>query len=377
MADNSNPGKQALMIGAVLGIAAAAYGGYFMSTAETQVPGTSVSDGKKDSGLTAEAVALRDSVKQDRTVKDCAPEGAVINGKPRLAPMLFTTELWQITVDSAKKTTIIDIYDPKAANIHQDVPNSWFLANGLSDVLGRSDALSLDSDSDGFTNADEFAAKTKPTDAASYPALVQQGAAPRMEVVKVETARAFIAVDNMFASEPNPASVGLRVFAKSSDTSPICKKTLKPGESFGLTKEGPQTRFTVVGFEKKDFPDFTGAMSPENVVRVRDNETAAADKEFVIRAGKSTSPKEKGTPNEKGRQINDTTATLRVTAGSALGKPEGTMKVQLYSSFDIPGGNSSGEKMSATLETVDASGSVNIRLNGAESPINVPVASKK
>ena len=53
------------------------------------------------------------------------------------------------------------------------------------------------------------------------------------------------------------------------------------------------------------------------------------------------------------------------------------MKVQLYSSFDIPGGNSSGEKMSATLETVDASGSVNIRLNGAESPINVPVASKK
>ena len=144
-----------------------------------------------------------------------------------------------------------------------------------------------------------------------------------------------------------------------------------------MTDKGPQTRFTVVGFEKKDFPDFTGAMSPENVVRIRDNETAAKDKEFVIRAGKSTSPKEKGTPNEKGRRISDTTATLRVTAGSALGKPEGTFKVALYDTFDVPGGISTGEKMSATLETIDASGSVNIRLDGAESPINVPKAAKK
>lgn len=377
MADNSNPGKQALIIGAVLGIAAAAYGAYFMSSAETIVPGTSVQSAKKGNDLAAEATALRDKVKQDRTVKDCAPDGAVVNGQPRLAPMLFSTELWQITVDSAKKTTVIDIYDPKAANIHGEVPNEWFLSNGLADVLGRSDALSLDTDSDGFTNADEYAAKTKPDNAASYPNLVQQNGTPRLEVVKVETARAFIAVDNMFASESSPSSVGLRVFAKASDTSPISKKSLKPGESFGLTKDGPQTRFTVVGFEKKDFPDFTGSMSPENVVRIRDNETAAAEKEFVVRAGKSTSPKEKGTPNEKGHHINDTTATLRVTAGSALGKPEGTVKVQLYGSFDVPGGVSSGEKMSATLETVDASGSVNIRLSGAESPVNVPAAAKK
>lgn len=377
MAEQSNPGKQALIIGAVLGVAAAAYGGWFMSSAETLVPATSVSGSSKGSDMAAEAVALRDSVKQDRTVKDCAPEGALINGKPRVAPLLFSTELWQISIDSAKKNTVIDIYDPKAANIHGDVPNEWFLSNGLGDVLGRSDALTLDNDADGFTNADEYAAKTKPTDAASYPNLVQQNGTPRLEVVKVETARAFIAVDNMFASDSKPTTVGVRVFARQSDTTPTCKKTLKPGESFGLTKDGPQTRFTVVGFEKKDFPDFTGAMSPENVVRIRDNETASEEKEFVVRAGKSTSPKEKGTPNEKGHQINDTTATLRVTAGSALGKPEGTFKVQLYSKFDVPGGISSGEKMSAKLETVDASGSVNIRLDGAESPVNVPAAAKK
>lgn len=377
MAEHSNPGRQALIIGAVLGIAAAAYGGYFMSTAETVIPATSVRGGGNAADMAAEALALRDSVKQDRTVKDCAPEGALVNGQPRMAPLFFSTELWQISIDSAKKNTVIDIYDPKADNIHGEVPNGWFLSNGLGDILGRSDALSLDSDSDGFTNADEYAAKTKPTDAGSYPNLVQQSGVPRLEVLKVETARAFIAVDNMFASESNPSTVGVRVFGKASDTSPLCKKTLKPGESFGLTKDGPQTRFTVVGFEKKEFPDFSGAMSPENVVRIRDNETASADREFVVRAGKSTSPKEKGTPNEKGRQINDTTATLRVTAGSALNKPEGTIRVQLYSTFDVPGGISSGEKMSAKLETVDASGSVNIRLEGAESPVNVPASAKK
>ena len=377
MADNSNPGKQALIIGAVLGIAAAAYGGYFMSTSEVNTPATVVTGSGKADGLTEQADALRESVKMERLVKDCAPEGALINGKPRLAPIFFSTELWQITLDSARKNTIIDIHDPKATNIHGDVPNSWFLSNGLADALGRSDGLSIDSDSDGFTNAEEFAAETRPMDAASYPNLVGKTGVPKLEVVKVETARAFLMVENMFASDAKPETAGLRVYAKDSDTKPICKKTLKVGDSFGLTDKGPQTRFTVVAFEKKDFPDFTGAMSPENVVRIRDNETAAKDKEFVIRAGKSTSPKEKGTPNEKGRRISDTTATLRVTAGSALGKPEGTFKVALYDTFDVPGGISTGEKMSATLETIDASGSVNIRLDGAESPINVPKTAKK
>ncbi len=377
MADNSNPGKQALIIGALLGIAAAAYGGYFMSGSAVNTPATAVSGGKKDAGLTAVVDELRNSIKKDRNIKDCAPEGALINGKPRLAPLFFSTELWQITLDNASKNTIVDIYDPKASNIHGDVPNSWFLSNGLADALGRSDGLTIDSDKDGFTNGEEFTAETRPQDAASYPNLVQKNGVPKLEVVKVETARAFLMVDNMFASDPKPESVGVRVYAKDSDLKPICKKTLKVGDSFGLTEKGEQTRFTVVAFEKKDFPDFTGAMSPENVLRIRDNETASKDKEFVIRAGKSTSPKEKGTPNEKGRRISDTAATLRVTAGTALGKPEGTFKVALYDNFEVPGGISSGEKMSATLETVDAAGSVNIRLEGAESPINVPKAAKK
>ena len=84
-----------------------------------------------------------------------------------------------------------------------------------------------------------------------------------------------------------------------------------------------------------------------------------------------------GSPNEKGRRISDTTVFLRVTAGSACGKPEGNIRTQLYGSFLIPGGKSDGSELRATLESVDASGSVNILLDGAESPINVPKAASK
>ena len=75
--------------------------------------------------------------------------------------------------------------------------------------------------------------------------------------------------------------------------------------------------------------------------------------------------------------ITDTTITMRVTAGSAHGKPEGKFGVQMNASFAIPGGKADGSELRATLESKDASGAVNIRLDGAESPVNVPKASGK
>ena len=117
----------------------------------------------------------------------------------------------------------------------------------------------------------------------------------------------------------------------------------------------------------------------ENVVVVRDNETASSEKEFIIRAGKTPAghADEKDEKVVKGRKITDATVTLRVTAGSAVGKPEGQVRVQLDGSFLIPGGKADGSELRATLESVDASGSVNIRLDGVESPVNVPKASAK
>lgn len=378
MAEQSNPGGKALAIGAILGLAAAGLAGYSYMDKVVE-PETNISASKSGESLTAEADLVKESLKRDRTVVDVAPEGAKVNGQPRIAPLFFSTELWQITLDSEKKNTVVDIYDPAAPSIHGDIPNTWFIANNIADALGRSDGRVLDSDNDGFTNEEEFNAKTCPSASTSYPDLVQaSGATPKLEVVKTNVARATIVADNMFGmATTTPQSVNIRIFAKHTDMTPVWKGDVKPGGSFDLPGE-KLGRFTVVRFDKAEFPSFSG-MSKENVVIVRDNVTASPNKEFRIRAGSKTAAgtKDYGTPNEKGYRLSDTSVILRVTAGSAVGKPEGEIRTQPYASFVIPGGKADGSELKATLESIDASGSVNIRLDGAESPVNVPKASGK
>lgn len=374
MADQSNSGRNALIVGALLGLAAAGYGGYTMSSSKVQIPQTEITGAKSDFSQVAEAQAIKDSLKADRTIKDTAPQGATINGQPRLAPLFFSTELWQVTVDADQKNTIVDIYDPAAKNVHGDVPNTWFITNGIADALGRADGLDIDSDNDGFSNKEEFDAKTKPADAASYPNLVRVGCDPKLEVVKVDTANALITLDAMFAdASQKPEEVSIRFFKKDTDMTPYHKVSVKPGQTFDLDPKEKGGRFTLVGFEKKKFSDYGGNEVDENVVRVRDNVTASAEKEFVIRAGKpAANGKDKGSNQEKGRRISDKTVTLRVTSGSQCGKPAGTVRVQLNGSFEIPGGSCTGEKVTATVESIDQAGSVNIRVDGLESPVCVP-----
>lgn len=378
MAEQSNPGVKALVTGAILGLASAGFAGYTYMDKAVE-PETNISASKSESSLTAEAQMVKESIKKDRTVADVAPEGAKVNGQPRLAPLFFSTELWQITLDDQQKNTVVDIYDPAAPSIHGDIPNTWFISNNIADALGRSDGKVLDSDEDGFTNEEEFAAKTCPSAASSYPDLVQaSGSAPKLEVVKVSVARATIVVDNMFGmASKMPESVNIRIFDKPTAQTPAWKGDVKPGGTFDLPGE-KSGRFTVVRFDKAEFPSFSG-MSKENVVVIKDNVTASPNKEFVIRAGSKTAPgsKDYNTPNEKGRRINDTTVVLRVTAGSAVGKKEGIIETQPHATFVIPGGKADGSELKAKLESIDASGSVNILLEGAESPVSVPKASHK
>ena len=380
MAEQSNPGVKALMVGAVLGLAAAGLGVYtYMDSVEA--PETNISASKGSSSLTAAADMVMESLKRDRTVADAAPEGAKVNGQPRLAPLFFSTELWQVTLDDQKKNTVIDIYDPAAPSIHGNIPNTWFITNNIADALGRSDGRVLDSDEDGFTNEEEYIAQTCPSAANSYPDLVQASAEnPKIELLKVNVARATLVVDGMFGlAAQTPEKTTIRIYSKHTDTNPaVTIKDLKPGDSFDLPGENSK-RFTIVRFDKAEFSSF-GGMNKENVVIVRDNVTTSANKEFRIRAGSKTdaSAKDYNTPNEKGRRISDTTVTMRVTAGSFVGKNEGVIKAQPNSSFVIPGGKADGSELKATLVSVnDKDGSVSIQLEGAEMPVAVRKAGAK
>ena len=67
--------------------------------------------------------------------------------------------------------TPMDIDEEKTKPIHGNIPNSWFLINGLDEEIGYADAPQRDFDKDGFSNMEEYEAKTDPNDKNSFPSL--------------------------------------------------------------------------------------------------------------------------------------------------------------------------------------------------------------
>ncbi len=378
MADIATTSRTVLIVGAILGLAGVGFGVMTMNSSQSKPVSAHIGGKKADvAALTAAADAAQAEVKRQRTLADVAPEGATANGKPRVMPFFFSTELWQIPPQGGGNMhDVVDIYDPTVEPIHKGIPNAWFLQYGLLDALSMSDGDAQDSDKDGFSNREEFEAETDPSQSSSLPPLVQAeaGKPVKLEVVSVDRSNAVITVDSMFATDPAPESAGVKIFRRADDRQPIAKYTLKAGDNFELEQKDKCARFTVVGFEKKDFADSMGRNSSENVIRVRDNDALTdADREFTVRAGRPKSKdRDFGTPNGKGHAINDVSARLRVTAGPKAGQEDGTIRVALHSDFKVPGD----ENVSCRLESVDADGSANILPQGAQSPVHIPAAAK-
>ena len=364
-----NPGKILLIAGIVLGIAAGGMGAYTMSSAKVNKLNTKVDNSAPAdiAALTEKVDQVNKALAQNFTIVDVAPEGAVVNGKPRFTPLFYAPELWQVTID--QKNVVMDIYDPQSPTIHGDVPNSWFIENGLQEVMGRADALTLDSDGDVFTNAEEHAAGTKPTDNKSFPALINVKSA-KLEVTEVLRDKFVVQIDGGLAFDDAAESAGVKVFRKLGDPEPETKKTVKKDETFG--PKGDEGRFTVLGFERQTFHDGSGSDVTETVIKVRDNKTVSAQKEFTIRSGtvRPGANKKDSAANEKGLRINDSSVVMRVTAGPKAGT---TFTVAEKGTFKVPGA----ENLNCTLESIDEAGSANILLEGLESSVNIPYKGSK
>jgi len=81
---------------------------------------------------------------------------------------LFTGVQLFIARDQPGKA--VDLY--KSPPIHSPIPNLWWIQNGLDP--GFADSPSRDADDDGFTNLEEFLAKTDPKDLKSHPPLINK-----------------------------------------------------------------------------------------------------------------------------------------------------------------------------------------------------------
>ena len=68
----------------------------------------------------------------------------------------------------------------KQNRIHKEIPNKWWYDNGLEEIMDLTNATELDADKDGFSNLEEYKAKTNPKDVGSYPELL-----PRLGVESV------------------------------------------------------------------------------------------------------------------------------------------------------------------------------------------------
>jgi len=69
---------------------------------------------------------------------------------------------------------LINPFDPGSGPLHPPVPNSWFLQNGLEDRILDVDVLAQDADKDGFTNLEEYLAKTNPQDSNGHPSYLSK-----------------------------------------------------------------------------------------------------------------------------------------------------------------------------------------------------------
>jgi hypothetical protein len=64
----------------------------------------------------------------------------------------------------------LDLLDPAAQPVHSPIPNTWWIENRLDPGFG--DSPQRDPDQDGFSNLEEFNAKTDPNSAKSVPPVI-------------------------------------------------------------------------------------------------------------------------------------------------------------------------------------------------------------
>lgn len=369
MATSTSTGTVAIAVGGALGVIAVAFGIY---TAHSLTPPQieyKISSKTTAPALVEKAAHVEDLLKKDRKLALIPQEGD--NHHYRDHYLFFAPEMWEAFSDEKQKTLLVDIYEKGAPAIHSKIPNTWFVENGLKDILGRADAPSCDSDGDGFTNAEEFVHGTNPSDAQKYPSLVADGAC-KVFVTGVRRSNIQITVPSMIALEKAPAAVRFTLYKGFSEAPAVKTKEIEVGGKFGMPS-APE-RFVLQGFEQRPFVS-AGAAEPsmETVVKICDT-GAVGSPTYYVRAGRSKAgDKLLGSDQEKGKRITDTHVSFALTAGSAVREGKTSFSVMLKDAFVIPGNG----KAKFSLDTVNEDGSVVIREEGKDLPVTVMPAENK
>lgn len=121
--------------------------------------------GPKPGGKTAVSVPAADLIPKAR--QSLKLDHVLTQGVDKMRPVDLFTGIPLFIHKSNPQVPVDPINDPP---IHPPIPNKWWLDNRLDPGFG--DSLERDPDSDGFTNLEEYTAKTDPNDDKSCPDLI-------------------------------------------------------------------------------------------------------------------------------------------------------------------------------------------------------------
>ena len=349
MADTSNPGKQFLITGIVLGLGAAAAGAYILNSQDNHDLKVDIRSGGKVASLTDKAAQLKQEALTKRSVADVAPsteEAWIPRNKaenkkePRFTPLFFAPKLWQVADVTLKKNVVRDLLDAESVSLYRavdpetneerPVPNSWFFAHGLDDLVGEPTALTEDSDNDGFSNGEEFLAGTNPVDSKSMPTFAS-GNGVKMIVLSGDRATRDLVLSSIFDAT---GDISIAIFLPNGQrikpARPAAEqdKPLEAGSSFGYDPAGKganaPTRFRIITANGEAEEERMGMSSKYKYIEIEDTYTKVADQRvFRLRSG----------TNQK-HAVEDVNAKFRMTAGPESGKE---FQMQRGEEVDVPG----------------------------------------
>lgn len=311
--------------------------GYNATNKATQAIINSIGTEGKDKKSTKINVAAKHSL------VDETPESA----STRVAPLGIAPEMWQI----GTSPDVVDIYD-NANQIHQGVDNTWFLQHGLSSVMSKANALTTDSDGDGFSNGEEYL-HSNPQDASSTPGISGSNYIKLEIVGKAKTKKEFIQLDSAEIAyvEEKPEFIVVKIFGSKAGTDEdkdLRKNELRIGDSFGISKK-EETRFKLLDIT----PGEQGSITVLDTKNPAKGEETAG---FTIKHGKN---------NRK--EIKDIHVQLRVTGGKAKGQTVDTL-LGLETAF--PGS----AELKFTVTDLNEDGSCQVLISGQQTPVTVPAA---
>jgi hypothetical protein len=212
--------------------------------------------------LSTEITTLPDALRQLRPAPAKNKEAPLVDlsSLQRAAEFVSAPSLWN--TDYASLLFVSEHYiledgqpkRPKEGSIHahsqtrQPIPNSWFIQNKLSLFSAR--VPLEDPDGDGFSNEEEWLAKTDPNDPASHPPLIT-----KLYLTNLKTQNNRIRFLQYLGTPSKPET--LRITVRPEDIPGAGQVELKIGAPI------PNTQFKIKSFEYRRKKDPSGTFTTE------------------------------------------------------------------------------------------------------------------